>query len=171
MATRGLFQRREHTRARMTFAHTKGHAGNAFNEIAHDYAKAGADCLICTQTSFTFASEWYSTDSPVAEWAWLLSLTPAQKHALGLPARAGNFLSFPPPLLPDAASLAELGKPETPNPLAQGRHIEATFVTFNIRAIADRPFMQGTTTVGGKHNNVSGAIFQAPVHVSRPTRN
>ena len=66
-ATRGFLQRREHTGARITFAHTKGHAGHVFNDIADVYAKAGADCLICLQIPFTLASEWYSTDSPVAE--------------------------------------------------------------------------------------------------------
>ena len=107
-ATRGLLQRRERTGARISFAHIKGHAGNVFNEIADDFAKAGADCFICTQTPFTLASEWYSSDSPIAEWAWLVSLTPTQKHDLGLPARAGNVLSFSPPLLPDATSLEHI---------------------------------------------------------------
>ena len=66
-ASRGPLQRREHTGAHITFAHTKGHAWNAFNQIVDYYAKAGAHCFICTQIIFTLASEWYSTDSPVAE--------------------------------------------------------------------------------------------------------
>ena len=81
-ATRGLRQRRERTGARISYAHIKRHARNVFNAIADDFAKAGADCFIRTQTPFTLASEWYSSDSPIAEWAWLLSLTPAQKHGL-----------------------------------------------------------------------------------------
>ena len=160
-ATRGLLQRSENTGARISFAHTKGHAGNVFNEIAGDYAKAGADCLICNQTPFTRASEWYSTDSPIAEWAWLLSLTSAQKHVLGPPGSAGNFLSFPPPLLPDAASLEQMITPVTPDPVAHGRHIEANFVSFNIGAIADRPFTQGITAFGGKVAMLSAQFSKA----------
>ena len=73
--------------------------------------------------------------------------TPAQTHDLGLPARAGNLLSFTPPLLPDAASLEQMITPVTIDPLEHGRHIEANFVSFNIGAIADKPYTQGITAV------------------------
>ena len=160
-ATRGLFQRRERTGARISFAHSEGHAGNVFNEIADDFAKAGADCLICTQTPFTFASEWYSPDSPTAEWAWLLSLTPAQKHELGFPAIAGNFLSFPPSLLPDATALEDMTTPVLSAPLVHGRHIKANLVSFNIGAIADKPYTQRITAFGSKVALLSAQFSEA----------
>ena len=80
----------------------------------------------------------------------VVELYSAQKHVVGLPARTGNLISFRLILLPDAASFAEIVKPELPNPLAQGRHIEASFVSFNIDAIAGRPFQQWITAFGEK---------------------
>ena len=105
----------------------------------------------------TLATEWHN--SPIAKWAWLLGLTFAQKHELGIPPRAGLFLSFPFPLLPDATLLEDILTLVPSVFLVQGRHIEANLVSFNIGAIVDKLYTQGISAFGRKVAMLSAIFF------------
>ena len=145
------------------FARVKGHAGHVFNDIADDYATAGADCAVCTQTPFTLSSNWYSPDSVISDWAWLVNLTGEQKHQLGLFARAGILISFPPILLPDSRKLKTLVAPTLCTPPAFSRQIQANLVSLIIGAVVDKPYKQGTTCFGGKGAMLSAKFSEAKV--------
>ena len=89
-ATRALVQTADARGHSITFAHVKSHVGHQFNELADDYAKAGANCLHTSGLPLKLPQQWYQSNSEVAHWAWLLNLSKDQKVALGMPPSKGN---------------------------------------------------------------------------------
>ena len=96
------------------------------------------------------ASDWYAPHSDMAEWAWLASRTPEQKHAVGFLLRAIQFISCPSPLLLDAEMLQASRPLPLPVHLFFSRAIEANMIIFNIGSVADKHHKQDITSFGSK---------------------
>ena len=106
-ATRGLVHMAEAKTQPITFSHVKSHEGAPFNELADDLAKLAAEDKVNTGVPYTLSSEWYSQDSVVSEWAWLLQDTQFKQQALNLAIPEAPVLFLPPGQLPKHASLKE----------------------------------------------------------------
>ena len=99
-ATQGLLSVARVRPRDIAFEHVKSHEGAPFNELADDFAKAGALVFCDTGAPFMLSADWYNPESPTADWAWLLHTTAQQREALGLPPVEGPHIKFSPHGIP-----------------------------------------------------------------------
>ena len=137
-ASRGLVLWCHRKNAPVQYQHVKSHIGYPLNELADDLAKLGARQFYSAESPIHLFPEWCDQDSAVADWSWLVNLSPAMKAALGLPGVEGNLIPFPPEVQPSREHLVSLIQDSLPPPTSQG----ARFIKLSI----------GTLNVGGLKN-------------------
>ena len=136
-ASRGIIQCMDGRAPTPIFIHVKAHSGIPLNEFADDIAKLAALGKAATGQLAFLPAEWYDPAHSVAEWAWLVHRSPAEKVAFGLPPLPGNLLQLPTPPAPSVEHLATL----LPDPPAQSQSIQRTLslalLSVNVGGVAN----------------------------------
>ena len=92
----------------------------------------------------------YSPASGVPEWAWMMHLSPLRKTQYGFLPLAGHVLPFPMATMPCMHMLADIIAPPAVDKKAMLKEIAITMTTYNIGAVAEKPYTNGVTAFAGK---------------------
>ena len=135
-ASRGIVHRLQANNTTIAFQHTYSHEGQPLNELVDGVAKAGAQQIFRHQPPSVTPWQMYDITHPLAEWVWLVDLSPTNKSKFGFPYVFGNYITCPLQPEPELQALASYIQPRmAPSP--PSRNLQVAALSYNCRSLGE----------------------------------